>query len=46
MKPLLFIGEKITVEFDRAPLLEKQTGCPDQFIWREQTYRVVERLSE
>jgi hypothetical protein len=46
MKPLRFIGEPIQVEFDRPPLLEKKPGCPDRFLWRGKTYRVVEMLNE
>ncbi len=46
IKALHFIGEPIQVEFDQPPLLEKKPGCPDRFVWREETYRVVELLSE
>jgi len=46
LKPIRFIGEPIEVEFDRQPALEKKPGCPDRFIWREETYQVVELLSE
>ena len=46
MKPLHFIGEEISVEFDRPPALEKAPDCPDRFVWRGQTYTVVEKLSE
>jgi hypothetical protein len=45
-RPLRFIGERIQVQFDRPPALEKRPGCPDQFVWRGATYRVVEVLSE
>ena len=41
-----FIGEEIKVAFDRPPLLEKKPGCPDRFIWEEQTFEVVEMLLE
>jgi hypothetical protein len=41
-----FIGEPIQVQFDRSPVLEKKPGCPDQFVWREETYRIAELLSE
>lgn len=40
-----YIGEVITVEFDRPPLFSKRPHCPDRFIWRGETYAVVEVLS-
>jgi hypothetical protein len=46
VRPLRFIGEGIQVQFDQAPALVKKPGCPDRFVWRERTYRIVERLSE
>ena len=46
LKPLHFIGELITVEFDEPPALEKKPGCPNRFLWREQTYAIAEMLSE
>jgi len=46
LKPLRFIGEPIQVQFDRPPLLEKKPGCPDQFTWRGETYRISETLNE
>jgi hypothetical protein len=46
VKPLRFIGEPIQVQFDRPPVLEKKPGCPDRFVWRGETYRIVETLSE
>ena len=46
IKPLRFIGESIQAQFDQPPMLEKKPGCPDQFVWREDTYRVVEILQE
>jgi len=45
-RPLRFIGEPIEVEFDRQPALEKKPSAPDRFIWRGETYQVVELLSE
>ncbi len=41
-----FIAEPIEVQFDAAPLFEKQPGCPACFVWREQTYTIVELLEE
>ncbi len=46
MEPLQFIGEAIETEFDDAPKLEKNPTCPNRFIWRDQTYAIVELLSE
>ena len=45
-KPLRFIGEPIEAQFDQPPTLEKKPGCPDQFVWQGETYRVTEKLSE
>ncbi len=45
-KPLRFIDEPIETEFDQPPALEKRPGCPDRFIWRDNTYRIVEKLAE
>jgi len=36
-----FIGEEITVEFDRSPQLEKAPPCPDRIVWRGETIAVV-----
>jgi len=41
-----FIGEPITAHHDRPPALQKMPGCPDEFVWRGENYRVVEKLSE
>jgi len=41
-----FIGEPITVEFDKPPQLSKKPGCPDRFVWGESTYEIVELLGE
>jgi hypothetical protein len=46
LKPLHFIDEPITVEFDQPPLFEKKPPCPDRFIWRGETYPITELLSE
>ena len=46
IKPLRFIGEPIEAQFDQPPTLEKKPGCPDQFVWQGETYRVTEKLSE
>ncbi|HEX7975496.1 MAG TPA: DUF6504 family protein [Anaerolineales bacterium] len=45
-KPLHFIGEPVEVHFDLAPALEKKPGCPDAFSWQNQTFTIIELLSE
>ena len=42
--PHSFIGEPIEVQFDVDPTLSKRPTCPSAFIWREETYRIVEML--
>ena len=42
--PLNFIDEPIEVIFDRQPALSKSPTCPSAFIWRDETFRVVETL--
>ena len=46
MKSMRFIGEPIQVQFDQPPVLEKKPGCPGRFVWREETYRIMETVSE
>jgi hypothetical protein len=46
MKPLRFIGESITVEFDAEPLYEKKPVCPPRFIWRGVTYEITDLIRE
>ena len=41
-----FIGESITVRFDRPPVRRKTPPCPDGFTWQGQDYAVLEKLSE
>jgi hypothetical protein len=41
-----FIAEPITVEFDEAPLLEKDPHCPNRFVWRDRAFSVTELVSE
>ena len=41
-----FIGEEIEVLYDIPPALEKKPGCPNGFVWRDETFRVAEMLSE
>ena len=44
--PLHFYDDLIEVLFDSPPALEKSPPCPNGFIWRGQTFRVTESLSE
>ncbi|MCF6278103.1 MAG: DUF6504 family protein [Anaerolineales bacterium] len=46
LKPIRFIGEQVEVTFDTPPPLEKNPPCPDGFVWRGESFRVVELLSE
>ena len=46
MIPIHFIGERIEVQFDEAPTFSKTPDCPDGFLWQDETFRVVELLSE
>ena len=41
-----FIAEEIEVGFDRPPLLEKRPGCPDRFIWGDESFEISEKLAE
>jgi hypothetical protein len=45
-RPLRFIGESIEVVFDEPLVWSKSPGCPDGFVWRGETYRIVELLGE
>ncbi|MBU6998752.1 MAG: hypothetical protein HXS41_05470 [Theionarchaea archaeon] len=36
-----FYCEPITVTFNREPLLEKKTGPPSAFVWRETSYTII-----
>ncbi len=44
--PLHFYDNPIEVLFDSPPALEKSPPCPNGFLWRGQTFRVTESLSE
>ena len=41
-----YIGEIVTVEFDRPPLFSKRPHCPDRFVWRGETHPIVEVLGQ
>ena len=45
-KFLHFLDQPIEVIFDKPPMREKTPDCPDGFIWKGKTVRVVEKLSE
>ena len=45
-KPIQFISEEVDVLFDKPQLLEKKPPCPNEFIWRGESYRILELLSE
>jgi hypothetical protein len=45
-RPVRFIGEPVQVRFVRPPRLEKVPDCPDGFVWRGETYRIVALLNE
>lgn len=46
LKPLHFIGEPVTVEWDEPPARTKTPECPDRFVWREDTYAITALLTE
>jgi len=41
-----FIGEPIDVVYDQPPALAKKPSCPNAFHWRNQTYPIVEIVSQ
>jgi hypothetical protein len=46
VKPIRFISEPIAVQFDEPPGLTKRPGCPDRFVWRDETFHVAQKLKE
>lgn len=46
LQPIRFISTGIEVHYKRPPVLEKKPGCPDSFTWENQTFQIVEILSE
>jgi hypothetical protein len=46
MDEIRYIGEPITVEFDKPPTFSKKPPCPDRIIWREKTILIIECLQE
>lgn len=43
---LRFIAERVEVQFNELPSLEKKPGCPDRFIWNDETYQITEKIGE
>ncbi|MDX1414491.1 MAG: DUF6504 family protein [Candidatus Promineifilaceae bacterium] len=41
-----FIGEAITVSWDKPPLWEKKPTCPDRLFWDDERLEIVELLTE
>lgn len=41
-----FIGEPITVEFDKPPQFSKKPDCPARIVWRGEMLVVEEKLEE
>lgn len=41
-----FIGEPITVDYDKPPLVAKKPPCPDRFEWDNQTHQIKALLAE
>ena len=46
LTPIHFIDEEIEARFTEPPVRQKTPHCPDGFIWKGRTYRVIEKLSE
>lgn len=44
LPPLEFIDEPVEVIFNNPPLFSKSPPCPDAFVWRGETYTVLEML--
>jgi hypothetical protein len=41
-----FIAEPVEVVFDTPPTLSKKPPCPDGFVWRDESFAIVELLAE
>ena len=46
LTPIHFFDESIEVLFDTAPTYEKTPPCPNGFIWKDESYRIIQTLSE
>jgi hypothetical protein len=42
----MFISDEVEPIFEREPALKKRTGVPDGFLWKGNTFRIVELLAE
>ena len=40
-----FIGEEISVGFEKEFILEKKPPCPDSYTWRGTTYNIAELVA-
>ena len=45
-RPLHFLDQPIQVSFKTPPVRQKLPHCPDEFVWDDRTYKVLETLSE
>jgi len=45
-KKTAYIGERISVGFEKPILFTKKPECPDEFTWREKILNITETLSE
>jgi len=45
-EPVRFIGEPVTVAFDKRPLFTKKPHCPDRIIWGDEVMAVTAVLQE
>lgn len=41
-----FIDEPITVVYSSEPLLQKSPRCPDEFIWNDERFQIINLLLE
>ncbi len=44
--PLHFISAAIQPLYDTPPVLEKNPGCPNGFVWQGETYQIIRCLRE
>jgi hypothetical protein len=44
--PIHFYDAPIEVVYDKPPAYEKTPDCPNEFIWEDKSYRILETLSE
>ncbi len=46
LTPIHFYDAPIEVVYDKPPVYEKTPDCPNEFIWEDKPYRIIETLSE